>query len=153
MFGDVVVGGMQLNEYGQIVHEYFQNISDKFQNVKNEFIIMPNHVHGIIIIEPDDVGVIHVGAIHELPLRNASPSELKTQRRKMLLPKIVGWLKMNSAKHINKTRNMHGVPLWQRNYFEHIVRDKDDMNRIRQYIINNPVRWDEDENNPRNIKK
>lgn len=71
----------------------------------------------------------------------------------MLLPKIVGWLKMNSAKYINKTRNMHGVPLWQRNYFEHIVRDEDDMNRIRQYIINNPVRWDEDENNPRNIKK
>ena len=54
---------------------------------------------------------------------------------------------MNSAKRINEMRNSPIVPLWQRNYFEHVVRDEKELNRIREYIINNPARWDEDEEN------
>jgi REP element-mobilizing transposase RayT len=146
LFGDILDGKIQLNEFGQIVDEFLRRIHGHFRDVKiNEFIIMPNHFHGIMLIESDDVG-----AIHELPLRNAT--EHKQQRRRMLLPKIIGWLKMNSAKCINQIRNTHGVPVWQKNYYEHIIRNEDELNRIREYIINNPLKWTEDENNPANIK-
>jgi REP element-mobilizing transposase RayT len=110
---------------------------------------MPNHVHGIIVIihnETNPIGAIgdrDVGAIHELPLRN----EL-SHRRRMLIPKIVGYFKMNTAKEINQIRNTPGVPVWQRNYYEHIIRDERDLDRIRAYIAENPLRWPEDEENP-----
>ncbi len=68
-------------------------------------------------------------------------------RRNMLLPKIVGHFKMNAAKQINKIRDTAGVPVWQRNYYEHIIRDESEMNRIREYIAANPLRWSEGENN------
>ncbi len=93
-----------------------------------------------------------VGAIHELPLQKESAFEQRNQRRKMLLPKIIGRFKMNSAKHINLIRNTPGCQVWQRNYYEHIIRNEDEMHRIREYIIYNPAKWAEDENNPLNIK-
>ena len=55
---------------------------------------------------------------------------------------------MNTAKRINQSRNTPGAKLWQRNYYEHVIRDEDDLNRIRQYILDNPARWAKDENNP-----
>ena len=64
------------------------------------------------------------------------------QRRKMTLPKIIGRFKMNTAKHINIMRNSPDVPVWQRNYWEHIIRDENELNRIRQYIVNNPSQWE-----------
>jgi len=63
------------------------------------------------------------------------------QRRKMLLPKIIGKFKMQSAKQINKIRNTPGIPVWQRNYYEHIIRHENELNRIREYIVNNPLQW------------
>jgi len=63
------------------------------------------------------------------------------QRRKMLLPKIIGKFKMQSAKQINKIRNTPGIPVWQRNYYEHIIRHENKLNRIREYIVNNPLQW------------
>jgi hypothetical protein len=98
-----------------------------------------------------------VGAIHELPLQ-MSTNELsqkltnnelpqndnKIQRRKMIVPKIVGFFKMNTAKKINQILNTMGQPVWQRNYYEHIIRDEESLQRIRQYIINNPANWNMD---------
>lgn len=65
----------------------------------------------------------------------------------MLLPKIIGYFKMNTAKQINILRGMEGNKLWQRNYHEHIVRDEGELERIRAYIINNPANWDTDQEN------
>ena len=87
---------------------------------------MPNHIHGIIFIIRT-VGAIHepplhrVGATHELPLR---------YRQKMLLPKVVGYFKMNTAKQINQILNQTGQPFWQRNYYEHIIRNEKELKRI-----------------------
>jgi putative transposase len=86
------------------------------------------------------------------PLHGESRHEYQKQRRKMLLPKFIGWFKMNSAKQINQSRNTPGIPVWQRNYYEHIIRNENDLNKIRQYIVDNTVKWDMDENNPVNIK-
>ncbi len=72
-------------------------------------------------------------AIHELPLQN--------KRRKMMLSKIIGHVKMQSAKQINILCDTPAKPIWQRNYYDHIIRNDRSLNRIREYIINNPVNW------------
>jgi len=69
----------------------------------------------------------------------------------MLLSKIISWFKMNSAKQINILLNQSGIPLWQRNYYERIIRNNKELNRIRQYIISNPDNWETDRNNPKNF--
>jgi REP element-mobilizing transposase RayT len=99
--------------------------------------LQPNHLHGIIIVNP-------VGAIHELPLQRI--------RRKMLLPQIIRFFKMNSAKQINILFNRSGQSFWQRNYYEHVIRNEKSLNNIRQYIINNPRNWKHDVENPKNKK-
>ena len=70
----------------------------------------------------------------------------------MLLPKMIGWFKMNAAKQINQIRNTPGNPVWQCNYYEHIIRDDRELQTIRDYIRYNPLKWGEDEENPE-IKK
>ena len=146
LFGDIQNSTMILNEYGKIVEQCWMGLPDHYDNVKlDEYVIMPNHFHGIIWItddaRTDDNNV--VGAIHESPLHE-SPLQIQ-QRRKMLLPKIIGRFKMNSAKQINIIRNAPCIPVWQRNYYEHIIRDDESFYRISEYIINNPEKWQEDD--------
>lgn len=138
LFGDIVDGGMKLNEFGQIVQSIWHDLPARFPDIQlGEFIVMPNHVHGIIII-------IHrnnnpVGAIHELTLRH-------NERRQMLLPNIIGYFKMNTAKRINQLRDLRGMPVWQRNYYDRVIRNDQEFNQTRQYIIDNAKNWEKDEN-------
>ncbi|MEW6110201.1 MAG: transposase [Nitrospirota bacterium] len=125
-----------------IIKEHWQGLPKRFNCIElDEFLIMPNHIHFILFI---------VGAIHELPLQNESSFLHQKQRRQMMLPKIIGWFKMNCAKQINLYRKTPGYPVWQRNYYEHIIRNEYELNRIRQYIIENQFKWDEDPENPKN---
>jgi len=109
---------------------------------------MPNHFHGIIIIRKGDANE-GVGAIHELPLRQKKASPIiptdRHSRRRMLLPKIIGYFKMNTAKHINILRDAKGQNVWQRNYYESIIRNEADLHNIRDYIQSNPLQWEFDE--------
>ena len=150
LFGEVEKGQVILNEAGNMVKIWWSEIQNKYKNAELDgYIIMPNHFHGIVFIETD-----FVGAIHELPLLHGeSRHEYQKQRRKMLLPKFVGWFKMNSAKQINQIRGTPGIPVWQRNYYEHIIRKEDDLEKIRKYIADNPLKWDMDENNLVNLKQ
>ena len=149
LFGDIVNGKMILNNLGKIVNKFWLEIPEHYSGVElDEFIIMPNHIHGIIVINPN---LCFVGAIHELPLQNNKNDEYKINRRQMLLPKIIGWFKMNSAKQINILSNLIGNSIWQRNYFEHIIRNEKSLNKIREYIYYNPVQWFSDRNNPKNF--
>jgi len=146
LFGEIVNGQMILNEHGKIVEQCWNDLPNHYDNIAlDAFIIMPDHFHGIIFIVSVDsvdsvnaVDSVSVGAIHELP---------RLRRRKMLLPKIVGRFKMNSAKQINQMRNTPGISVWQRNYYEHIIRDEKSLENIRNYIINNPLQWYYDNNN------
>lgn len=70
------------------------------------------------------------------------------QRRQMLLPKIIGSFKTNSAKQINQINNGAGSHVWQRNYYEHVIRNEKDLIRIREYILNNPAMWPTSDDNP-----
>ena len=146
LFGKIVDGAVVLNYAGGIVGQVWGELPKRFPNIElDAFVVMPNHFHGIIIIT-NRVGM-NVGAIHELPLHE-TPLGRRTNRRRMLLPKIVGYFKMNIAKKINILHNTPGVPIWQRNYYEHVIRS-DKINQTRQYIMDNPANWDQDENNPK----
>jgi putative transposase len=154
ILGHVVDGQVSLSASGEQVLVFWQVIPKRFANVElDEFVVMPNHVHGIVVITADDP----VGAIHELPLqpsRRLPPRQSRhvpttqAQRRKMLIPKIVGYFKMNSAKHINRLRGTPGVPVWQRNYYERVIRNEREWHAIQQYILDNPANWDKDTENP-----
>jgi REP element-mobilizing transposase RayT len=138
LFGDVVDGKMQLNDAGKIVADEWLKIAEIRDDIElDEWIVMPNHFHGILTINNT------VGAIHESPLQMTI-----TQRRNMTLPKLIGRFKMLSSKRINEMRDTPGIKLWQRNYYEHIIRKDDSLCRIREYILNNPLQWEMDRENP-----
>lgn len=140
---------MALNDAGRVVSEMWSNLPGRYPGVAlDEFVVMPDHFHGIVVI--DSVGAIHEspdnnadksGAIRELPLRCV-------QRRKMLLSKIIGFFKMNSAKQINLMRDNPGCPVWQRNYYERVIRDERELDAARKYILENPIKWDLDKEKP-----
>ena len=102
------------------------------------FSIMPNHFHGIILI---------VGAGSK-PARVSADEENRAglEPAPTGLPEIVRQFKTFSARRINKIRNSSGIPVWQRNYYEHIIRNEPELNKIREYIVNNPLNWETDEN-------
>jgi len=139
LFGKDVDGKLMINNYGKIVLGFWNDLDQLYPNVTTDaFVVMPNHVHGIVMIEEI------VGAIHELPLQNRND---KMKRRQMLVPKMVGRFKMKSSKRINAIRDTQNMSVWQRNYYEHIIRDEESLNRIREYIKNNALTWNLDREN------
>ena len=150
LFGKIDDYSMQLNSFGKIVQGCWDQIPGKYKNIKlGDFVIMPNHIHGIIWI----VGAIHESpetkqTIHKSPCKNGVIRELplRVERRKMLLSKIIGRFKMNSSKLINNIRNSAGEHIWQRGYYDHIIRNDKDLNNTKQYIQTNPQNWQTDNN-------
>ena len=144
LFGDVVDGVMCLNELGRTIDDTWNAVPTRFPNVTTDaWVIMPNHVHGVVVVTERLHGPSGVGVIHELPLPVTPPV-----RRRMAIPLVVGYLKMNASKQINIIRNNPGTPVWQRNYYEHVIRTDDELNRIRQYIVDNPKNWETDPERP-----
>ncbi len=146
VFGDVVDGVMQLNECGAIVRDCWMAIPDHFlQTALDEFVIMPNHVHGIVVL----VGATHdpVGATHASPLPgDSSPGRPRGPQRRSI-GSIIGSFKSAVTKRINERRGTPGAIVWQRNYYEHIIRTDESLTRIREYILTNPLRWHLDREN------
>jgi len=125
---------MRLNEYGKIVEYTWNDLVNHVAGIElREFVVMPNHIHGIIIIVDNVVGAGSVGA-------GSEPAPTKTHA----LPEIVRQLKTFSARRINEKRGTPGVPVWQRNYWEHIIRNEKSHNDIAAYIVNNPAKWEMD---------
>jgi len=153
LFGDVVDGTVRLNDLGLVVRQCWGAISDHFSQVElDEFVVMPNHVHGIVVLNSDraPVGAQHAApglmdtglrgrAQHATPLRNVVPGSLGA---------IIRSFKSAVTKRINEFRGNRGAQVWQRNYHEHVIRDENDLAAIRQYIVENPMKWIEDENYP-----
>jgi len=150
LFGDVVDGKMRLNAAGRIVRQCWQQIPTHFPNAAlDDFVVMPNHVHGIIVLTDTNV----VGATHASPQphENASPARPHGPQRRSVAS-IVGSFKSAVARRINALRDTPGASFWQRNYYEHIIRDDESLNRIRQYILDNPMRWAMDRENPATVQ-
>lgn len=138
-FGKITEGKMTVNEYGAIVEEEWVKSPEIRKEIKlDEYVVMPNHIHGIIWIGNS------VGANGRSPLH-------RTNMGSKTLSSFVAGYKSTVTKQINKLRRLPGVPVWQRNYYEHIIRDDAELNRIRQYIMENPLKWDTDPENANNI--
>ena len=132
LFGEIKNGKIFLNESGKILLEEWKKLEDDNINLL-EFCVMPNHFHGIIEIKSR--------VVRELPLHGEDNYE--RQRRKMIIPKLVGKFKMLTAKKINILNDIRGK-MWQRNYYEHIIRNNDEYLKISNYIKNNPKNWKDD---------
>jgi REP element-mobilizing transposase RayT len=149
LFGDNINGAMMLNDAGIMVEKYWNEIPQHFTHVTlDEHAVMPNHFHGIIFI---------VGAGSSRPVQPGSSRLMLLDKcedcgkegredRAPTVGNIVAYFKYQSTKHINVMRNGGFQKLWQRNYYERVIRNEKELFETRQYIINNPMNWELDEN-------
>jgi len=168
LFGEVVNGGMQLNDAGHMVQTVWGNLPERFAGIElDEFVTKPNHVHGIIVL----IGAPLVGALgggadgeknHAKTRSWAGTRPAPTNARKQnmaavkpapALGEIVGVFKSITTHEYVLGIEQHGWPsfsgrLWHRNYYEHIIRNEKVLDNIRQYIAENPMRWEFDRENP-----
>lgn len=162
LFGDIKNGIVELNELGNAVKNCWLEIPKHYQNiVVDEFVIMPNHVHGILLINDNEkLGVQNIESLRQPIATNdvvgaqyfvpQLPGQNKYQQIVSgSIGSIVRGFKIGVTKWWRKN-DCDGI-LWQRNYYEHIIRDDKSLNTIRQYIRDNPINWFEDEENPTRI--
>ena len=148
IFGHIENGRMILNEFGQIVHDEWFRSQDIRPGIElDAFVVMPNHMHGIIFMRDNvsDANVGAVGAHSCAPLQRQEPAS--PQRRPRSLGSFIAGFKSSTTKRVNKSRQSPGQPVWQRNYHDHIIRANEALERIREYITNNPAQWDHDPEN------
>ncbi|HEV8720734.1 MAG TPA: transposase [Candidatus Binatia bacterium] len=143
LFGDVVDCEMRVNDAGRMVEQCWSAIPNHFPHVDlDAFVVMPNHVHGIIVITDRAVGAKNFSPLPDSntsthrPIR--SPSKTIGSIIRGFKIGVTKWFRENTVTHI----------VWQRNYYEHIIRNEESLNRIRQYVLDNPVRWAFDRENP-----
>jgi len=142
LFGEASEGRMFLNAHGQLVAECWSWLSRRYPYVNLDArVVMPNHLHGILVIT-DSNAVYGRGASRSAPTQHA-PVRRKT------LGRLIGAFKTISTKRINAARGTAGARVWQRNYYEHIIRNQRELDALRGYIRANPCRWADDPDNPK----
>jgi REP element-mobilizing transposase RayT len=125
LFGQVASGIFQPSMYGEIVAESLDTLSEHFAYVTlDAWVVMPNHLHAIVVL--DDVPAAERAA----------------------LGRVVAYLKYRSTTRINDLRGTPALRVWQRNYYDHIIRDASALDRIRAYIAGNPLKWQQDQFHP-----
>lgn len=152
LFGDIVHGEMRVNDAGNMIHAAWNDLPARFNKMeRDEFIVMPNHVHGIVVlicrgescIRPSFSSSTKQGYHKDRPYGTLSDS----------IGRIAQALKsMTTHQYINGVRRSAWKPfsgkLWQRNYWDHVIRNESELDRIRAYIMNNPAQWASDQLNP-----
>ena len=132
LFGQIVDGQVELNEYGQTIADCWQWLPEQYSYVElDEWILMPNHLHGIMVIAE--------------ARRGGSRTAPTNGTRRKPLGRLIGAFKTVSTKAVNQMRGTPGTKVWQRNHYEHVVRSDESLHSIRLYIINNPSNWESDE--------
>jgi REP element-mobilizing transposase RayT len=135
LFGRVFDGQMRRDDCGEIAHrEWLRSAELRSDIALDAFIVMPNHIHGIILIRGGTAR--HAPTVEQFgkPVRDS-------------LATLVRAYKSAVTRGVNEFRSTPGAPVWQRNYYEHVIRDEEELNRIREYILTNPLRWDFDRYN------
>lgn len=133
LLGNVIDGAMILDFPGEQVFEAWHGLPDHYPHVRlDAFVIMPNHVHGIVVLSGDRVAA------------GLKPAATKRHA----LPEVVRGFKTFSSRRTNAWRQTAGTHVWQRNYHEHVIRSERELDKIRQYIATNPLRWALDRENP-----
>jgi REP element-mobilizing transposase RayT len=132
LFGDMANGEMALNDYGRAVQDEWLKTAEIRSGIQlGEFVVMPNHFHGILIITRRGTAC-------------RAPTERFGQPMAGSLPTIVRAFKSAVTKRINEIRLLPNDSIWQRNYYEHVIRNEADYRQIAEYIIDNPRRWEAD---------
>ena len=154
LFGNVQDGLMVLNDLGQAVRsEWLRTPEIRREADLDAFQVMPNHLHLIVFIHRGLPPGRSNGENEEAP-ENAGASGSAPRHRPQRPPQSLGSLmagfKAAATKRINHIRQTPGAPVWQRNYYERVLRDERELEAAREYIIGNPAKWDKDANNPRN---
>jgi|WetSurMetagenome_2_1015567.scaffolds.fasta_scaffold227713_2 putative transposase len=146
-FGDVMYGEMKRNDVGEIAHQMWMNIPNHHEHAMlDEFIVMPNHVHGIVVLCEND----HVrDAINRVSTGGTTKSKNPMLMRQSL-PYIIRQYKGRVSFEIHKTNPDF---FWQPRFYDHIIRDEKGLNAIREYIKNNPAQWEYDRNDPSELYK
>ncbi|MFA6868645.1 MAG: transposase [Bacteroidales bacterium] len=146
MFGNIENGKMILNDAGKMALKCWNEIPEHFKHAQlHEYVIMPNHIHGIIELSD----IIPVGAKNFSPLQmpQQSPLQMPQQSPQPIIPSspsktigsIVRGFKIGVTTWMRQNTDIYNV--WQRNYYEHIIRNEKSYVRIAEYIINNPAKW------------
>jgi putative transposase len=154
IFGSITDGAMHLNVLGELVANEWEKTAAVRNNIQlDKYVVMPNHIHGIIFInQPTEIfneEMMRDRAIRVGARRRLAPTSGAKGLPSGSIGAIVGQIKSITTKRINNQRNMPGDPVWQRNYFEHVIRSEIDLMHIRNYIINNPICWETDDEKPR----
>ncbi len=145
LFGKIIDGKMALNDVGGIVADEWMKTAEIRNNIKlDEWVIMPNHFHGILIIESRSTGTARRAPTDARRPPTRTPTEQFGKPVSGSLPTIIRSFKSAVTKRVNEIRNMPGAKLWQRNYWEHIIRNENEYHRIAQYIHDNPAKWEND---------
>ncbi len=162
--GEVVGEDMQLNEAGAMVCQVWEALPLRFPGTyADAFVVMPNHIHGIIAIN-QPVGAPLVGAqsqsVGVQTPADALPSagDGATTRVAPTLGDVIGAYKsLTTVRYVRGVNMMAWPPfqgrLWQRNYYERVIRNEDELGRVREYIVNNPLKWELDSENPARLDK
>jgi len=138
LFGNILDDVTFLNDAGMLVESVWNGLTERFPSIGfDAFVVMPNHVHFIVdIAEPDGKEGVGQGS-------------RAGQGRAPTLDRIVGAFKSISAAQVNHLLSRTGQPLWQRNYYERVIRNETELNGFRDYIIHNPLKWEDDTENPK----
>ena len=140
--GDIVDGEMVYSDYGRIAAESWLWLAEQYDYVSlDEWGIMPNHMHGIVAYDDDEM----VGGVG---LEEGGSRTARTGLKRKPLGRLIGAFKTVSTKKINDLRGTPGVPFWQRDFWEHIIRNERALLAIREYIRNNPLGWEVDKLHP-----
>lgn len=158
MFGDIIDGLLILNDGGQMIKKTFMQLPEKYPGIQiDAFVVMPNHIHGIIIINTDATPTNNnkcLGDNVEIQCIGQPQGVASTDEMRLSLPDVVHRFKSFTTNLYSRGVKEQGwIPfpgrLWQRNYYERIIRDNGEMSAIRKYIENNPYKWSEDKENPK----
>jgi putative transposase len=146
---------MQRNDYGEIVADEWQRsvIIRPGEIELGAWIVMPNHFHAIVTIPSHPTTNPSVGTYRIRPTRSSIPNQLTPTRQPKSLSTIIGGFKATVTRRINQTRQTPQSPVWQRNYYENIIRSTTAFQTIQTYIHNNPNQWELDQLHPQNPSK
>lgn len=145
IFGTICDGKMMLNDCGKIVEKTWLDLPNHNHDISlDAFIVIPNHVHGIIRVGTGSKPVLHTKPDLDskpFPKIRAGLEPAPT------LSEIIRQFKTFSARRINRIRNTRGTPIWQRSFYDEIIREPETLVKIRNYIRKNPEKWTEDNDN------
>jgi REP element-mobilizing transposase RayT len=133
-FGKVEKGEMILNQYGKIANQCWDDLPNHYLNCSlDSFVVMLNHIHGIIVIINKDVTIVGNG-LKPFPTHGLS--------------EMIRGFKTFSSRKINEEIKNDNKFQWQKSFYDHVIRNETELYRIRDYIKNNPLKWDLDRENP-----